>query len=98
MANRPRKRQPGTGKRIKGFISYAHGDLRMLERLLVYLDDLTRAFDITFWHDESIDAGAHWNKQIEAAINASDLFLLLTSPSSLASSFIKNREFAADRP
>ncbi len=95
MAKRPRKPPPDTGKQIKGFISYAHNDLRMLERLLVYLDDLTRAFDITFWHDDSIDAGAHWNKQIEAAINASDLFLLLTSPSSLASPYIQNRELPA---
>ena len=95
MAHGPRKPPPDTGERIKGFISYAHDDLRMLERLLVYLDDLTRAFDITFWHDESIDAGAHWNKQIEAAINDSDLFLLLTSPSSLASRFIQNRELPA---
>ncbi len=80
---------------LRAFISYAHDDLRMLERLLVHLDNLTRAFGITFWHDHSIEAGSHFDSTIEAAINDAHLFLVLVSPASLASAFIRNRELPA---
>ncbi len=78
-----------------GFISYAHDDHAMLERFRVHLVALEEAFGLTFWSDGSLRAGHHWNDTILDQINQAEVFLLLVSPSFIASKFIREREIPA---
>ena len=77
---------------MKGFISYAHDDVAFLERFRVHLKAVEEAFGVTFWSDESLRAGHHWNDTIRDAINQAEVFLLLVSPSWIASNFIQEEE------
>lgn len=77
---------------MKGFISYAHDDHAMLDRFRVHLAALGEPFGLTFWSDESLRAGHHWNPKILDAINQADAFLLPVSPSWIASKFIRDQE------
>ena len=77
---------------MKGFISYAHDDIEMFEQFRIHLSAIERAFDISFWADESIQAGHQWNATIQHAINEADLFILLMSPAFLCSDYIIGQE------
>ncbi len=77
---------------MRGFISYAHDDVALLRRFRVHLKALEYAFGLTFWSDDSIQAGDHWNDTIREAIEQADVFLLLVSPAWIASDFIRNHE------
>ena len=80
---------------MKGFISYAHKDHAVLERLLEHLRPMERTLHLTFWHDKHIDAGHRWNDEIEKAIDAAEVFILLASPAFMASPFIVGKEIPA---
>ncbi|MGE4045129.1 MAG: leucine-rich repeat domain-containing protein [Acetobacteraceae bacterium] len=77
---------------MKGFISYAHDDVAMLERFRSHLVALDLAFGVAFWSDDSLRAGHHWNQAIQDAINEAHVFLLLVSPSFIASDYIRRHE------
>ena len=77
---------------MRGFISYAHDDVAFLERFRVHLKAVEEAFGVTFWSDESLRAGHHWNDTIRDEINQADVFVLLVSPSWIASPFIRDEE------
>lgn len=77
---------------MRGFISYAHDDVAFLERFRVHLKAVEEAFGVTFWSDESLRAGHHWNDTIRDAINQADVFVMLVSPSWIASKFIRDEE------
>ena len=77
---------------MRGFISYAHDDVGFLDRFRVHLTAVEQAFGVTFWSDDSLRAGHHWNDTIRDAINQADVFLLLVSPSWIASKFIREDE------
>ena len=96
MARAPRK----TGRRpadapLRGFISYSHDDVAMMRRFRDHLTSVEKAFEIPFWADESIQAGDHWDDSILAEINRANVFLLLVSPSTIASRYINEKEFPA---
>lgn len=96
MARAPRK----TGRRsvdapLRGFISYSHDDVAMMLRFRNHLASVQNAFDFTFWSDVSIQAGSHWNDTILDAINQSDVFVLLISPSTIDSRYINEKEYPA---
>ena len=77
---------------MRGFISYAHDDVALLRKFRLHLKALDHAFRLTFWSDDSIHAGDHWNDTIREAIEQADVFLLLVSPAWIASDFIRNHE------
>ena len=96
MARATRK----TGRRpaeapLRGFISYSHDDVAMLRRFRAHLASVETGFDIPFWADDSIQAGDHWDDSILAEINRANVFLLLISPSTTASRYIKEKEYPA---
>jgi len=80
---------------MKGFISYAHDDIRMFGRFRKHLTATEQAYGIPFWADERIAAGHHWDDEIQQAIDAADLFILLFSPAYIASTYISAREIPA---
>lgn len=76
----------------KVFISYSHKDKQWLDRVRVYLKHLERGHDISFWHDQHIEKGAEWRKNIKQAISESCMALLLVSEEFIASDFIHHNE------
>ncbi len=77
-------------KRI--FISYSHADRKWLDRLLNNIRPLVREGHIQVFSDRDIAVGADWRKEIQTALDAAGLAILLISVDFLASDFIMNEE------
>jgi TIR domain len=74
------------------FISYAHEDEDLREKLEKQLAILRRQGLIETWHDRRIGAGAEWAGAIDREIEAADIILLLVSADFLASDYINDIE------
>jgi len=79
----------------KLFISYSHDDEVWKEKLLDGLRVLERKNSVALWDANELTPGSEWSKQIENALQQSDIAVLLVSPSFLASDFIVKRELPA---
>jgi hypothetical protein len=77
---------------MKAFISYAHRDRAMLERLHTHLAMLRREGGITDWYDREILAGTVIAREIPAQLEDSRLFLALVSPDFLSSQYCYEKE------
>lgn len=77
------------------FVSYAHADQRAadtcLQRLLEQLAP-SKQYAYTFWRDTEIVVGERWHDEIQQALAACQLGLLLISPTFLASKYITQQE------
>lgn len=69
------------------FISYAHKDREYLKDLEEHLSNLRRQGLINPWADGNITEGDEWRKAIEEHLEKDQIFLLLISPSFMASEF-----------
>jgi TIR domain len=65
---------------IRVFISYSHHDEPLKDELYVHLANLTRQGKINPWQDRAIEAGAEWNAEIKAQLEAAGVILLLITP------------------
>jgi hypothetical protein len=78
------------------FISYSSIDrnLRQIfeQRLKVYLASAKNRFG-TVWSDVEIPVGGDWNKEIQKALQESNIGILLVSPSFLGSKYCMGDEF-----
>jgi hypothetical protein len=82
---------------MNGFVSYSHDDFQAFKAFQTHLRAVERAFGISFWSDQRIDAGYHWNSAIQNKIETSDVFVLLVSPDFIASDYIYDKEIPAIR-
>lgn len=83
---------PGTLKKSKIFISYAHADGEQFKnKLVTHLSTLRNGKLIEDWNDRNIVAG-DWNSQIEKTMHQADIFLLLITPGFLESGYINSKE------
>lgn len=80
---------------MNGFISYAHEDYKLYLAFRKHLRQIERAFRITFWSDERIETGYHWEDEILTHIQTADLFIPLISPAFFASDYICDQEWPA---
>jgi hypothetical protein len=74
------------------FISYSHKDETWKDRLVTHLNVLQYQDNLEIWDDRRIRAGEDWFHEIEVALNASSIALLLISASFLTSKFITEEE------
>jgi len=71
------------------FISYSRRDLAFVEQLA---SDL-KAVGLVVWYDLSrLEAGDSWPEEIQSAIGASDIFIIVISPDSIVSKWVR-KEF-----
>lgn len=78
---------------LRAFLSYAHGDLRMVEHMRAHLMPLVHSrLTSGIWFDRDLHAGQAWDVEIERAIAGSDIFLLFLSADYLASDYIRDHE------
>jgi internalin A len=83
---------PPTGADMKIFVSYSHLDSEWLTKLQTHLKPLTRNQTIDLWDDTRINPGDEWVKEIETALAAAQIAILLVSPNFIASDFIYTNE------
>ena len=74
------------------FISYSHKDEEWKDRVVTHLQVLEMEEMLNVWNDRRIEAGEDWRPEIEEALNAASIAVLLVSANFLTSKFIKNEE------
>ncbi|MFC1936081.1 TIR domain-containing protein [Chloroflexota bacterium] len=75
------------------FISYSHNDEEKKDRLMIFLTALQNAgLSVNPWSDDQISAGGNWKEEIQEAMAAADMAILLITTDFLASEFIMNEE------
>lgn len=75
------------------FITYAHTDIEVKDKLVTYLTIMKREGLINIWHDNEILPGDTWRDSISNSLAETDILLYLVSNDSLASENC-NRELA----
>lgn len=78
----------------KVFISYAHEDAKVVERLHKHLAVLRREGRISEWVDREILVGGVVDREISENLDSSDIFLPIDSPNFLNSNYCYEKEMA----
>jgi hypothetical protein len=76
------------------FISYSHKDEDWKDRLVTHLGVLQQEGIFDIWDDRRIGAGEDWEQEIQEAMAAASVAILLVSAHSLTSEFILREEVA----
>ncbi len=74
------------------FISYSHKDEEWKDRLATQLGVLQREGLLDLWDDSRIEAGTDWKPQIDQALYAASVAVLIVSANFLTSQFILDEE------
>jgi hypothetical protein len=77
---------------IRVFLSYSHVDEAWKDRLSGHLAVLTEEGVLDVWDDRRIGAGATWEAEIRAAMDAAEVAILLISKDFLTSRFVRDSE------
>ncbi len=83
---------PAEVKKGRVFISYSRADREWLEELILQLKPILRKGQFSVWVDTEIKAGDHWGNEIEEALAAATVAVLLVSKHFLGSNFIQDKE------
>lgn len=83
---------PAAHDPVRVFISYAHEDEELRQRLESHLASLRRQAAIDVWTDRQIVAGQQWAEEIDDRIELAEMVLLLVSADFLASDYCYGKE------
>lgn len=83
---------PARPLRTSVFISYSHKDRAYLEQFQTHLKPWLRDQTLNIWDDTQIKPGERWREQIEGALAAARVGVLLVSENFFASNFIAQNE------
>lgn len=83
--------------RLKVFVSYAHANYKLWERLKTHLDILKNERLIQWWFDGKIRPGSEWDDAIRKELKEADIMVLLLSNEFFASKYIKGVELKEAR-
>lgn len=83
---------PNAEKKPTVFISYSHKDEEWKERFVTHLGVLHNEGLLDLWEDRRIAAGDEWYQEIEEAMNAASIAVMLVSANFLNSKFILTEE------
>jgi hypothetical protein len=78
--------------RVNVFVSYSHKDEKYKNEFRVWMTSLERTGKVHFWHDQEIEAGDFWEREIFGAMALAKLAVLLVSQDFIASDFIHAKE------
>lgn len=80
---------------VQFFVSFSHNNDQDKDKLLALLKEelgASEKYRFTVWTDGQIILGEKWHDEIQTALQACDLGLLLVSPTFLSSAYIKDHE------
>ena len=80
---------------VKVFISYAHEDQELHEKLVKHLNPLKHSGKLTIWQDQEILPGTNWDDQIKTRLKEANMILLLISSDFLDSKYCWEEEVKA---
>jgi len=79
---------------VEIFISYAHEDKKVRQKLEKHLQALHRQGFVSIWTDSAIQPGDRWRKVLEDKLNSARVFILLVSADFIASDFCYTEELS----
>ena len=74
------------------FISYSSVDRKWVEKFLPWIRFLERTVGLRYWDDSQIPAGDKWHDEIQKALQATKVALLLVSQDFLNSDYVAESE------
>ena len=70
---------------VKGFISYSHNDVSIVESMKSHFASQPMSIMIDLWYDRKIEPGTKWSPEIEKQLKSSELVVFCISESFLKS-------------
>ena len=68
---------------VKGFISYSHNDVSIVESMKSHFASQPMSIMIDLWYDRKIEPGTKWSPEIEKQLKSSELVVFCISESFL---------------
>jgi internalin A len=93
----PAKARRKGAPKLKIFVSYAHANYKVWDKLKPYLDVLKNERLVSWWFDGKIRNGSEWDDAIRKEMKEADIVVLLLSTPFLASKYIQGVELMEAR-
>lgn len=93
----PAKARRKTAPKLKVFVSYAHANYKLWERLKTHLDILKNERQVSIWFDGKIRPGSEWDDAIRKELKEADIVIVLLSNAFFASKYIQGVEMKEAR-